>query len=498
MSILNKYKKPKMDLFVVKDRYYDFVLSRDNTVGIDVDVNGSLTEQCLSVYIDMSDPLCFEYINTVSKPQYYWDGSIASGVTLFDIGLTGMDNGFLRFDKDTITDFEFYRRLTRSEYIIDDNDYRLILHPVEGNTDAYSYDMCKNDGYITLKGGFLQGFYKLDGFDYQVLPNVIEDSMHLEFVIRPRNYVTAKNTLNSFYPDNEGIFFYMGTRAENKFAKMYGADLTMYPYRSLTGQTTCVPYFRDDYFEYEGIECEPIMTKTGDEGNYFLDDYFVVDEWVNSRTDLYSGETFTLTESAITDSNGISVYGPQLGELTTDNKYLFFNRLQDGFTVKNWEDGDKVSFVYDKRKLNANLFLMMNRTKYGLTVNDIDKIISGEYWYSLVKLKKDCLWTCYHAIDEHTYDPETAETLVDILKDYDERLTSIESVIGSGSTSEYIDNLSELLQWFSGVTDVTPFIELVKKYVEAEDAKDIPYTEIDESSEDYDSFDNIFNGDDEP
>ena len=82
------------------------------------------------------------------------------------------------------------------------------------------------------------------------------------------------------------------------------------------------------------------------------------------------------------------------------------------------------------------------------------------------------------------------ETVLDI----NTRLGKVEELIGSGSTTEFIDNLWELLRWFSGVTDATPFIEVIKKFVEAQDAEDIPTTEIDESSIDYPEFDDLVSG----
>lgn len=383
MSILNKYKHWESQLLVIKDRFYDFVISKDNTKGVDID--GKNTEnECLSVYIDMSSPECFVGDSVVSKSEFTWKDAINDGAELYDIGFTGMDNGIIKFDKDTISDYDFFNRLTKSEIIIPSGDTRLTLKPVDGNTKAHSYEICKNNGYLSFKGGFLQGFYKLQGFDYEVLPLHIEDEMVLEFTLRPMTYVTPKDTLNDFYPNNRGLFFYVGTRAENKFAKMYGTDLDEYPDRRESGETTCYNYFYDDYFTYED-GCQRIEQNAQDLGGYFLDDYLSSDEWLNNKADLDSGETFDITSEKIYDSEGDELTAEIIGEMFTDNKFLFFNRTSEGFTVDTWDEAySGITLQYPKAKLNANLFLLMNRTKTGLTAEDKDKILSGEYSYDII------------------------------------------------------------------------------------------------------------------
>lgn len=116
----------------------------------------------------------------------------------------------------------------------------------------------------------------------------------------------------------------------------------------------------------------------------------------------------------------------------------------------------------------------------------------------IVKLTKDNVQIYPQTITDAIADVRTRMVLSAWMEKIEQRLTAIETIIGSGSTSEYIDNLWELLQWFSGVTDTVGFKELVKKFVEAQDADDIPTTEIDESSENYPSFEDMFDGNDVP
>ena len=57
----------------------------------------------------------------------------------------------------------------------------------------------------------------------------------------------------------------------------------------------------------------------------------------------------------------------------SDNKYLMFDRTENGFTTKNWVEGTKVKLTGRKHFPNINYFLIMNRTKTGYTTNDIEE-----------------------------------------------------------------------------------------------------------------------------
>lgn len=354
MSILNKYKRWNNVCTLIKDRYFDFVLTICGEHGIDI--NGKLTDKCLSTYIDLSDKTCYEDGGIVSKSEYTWEDSINNGVELKDIGFTGMDNGLIKFNKDTISDEEFLDLLTKSEMVIPEGDMRLRMDFVSGNTKQFSYETCEYPDCIAFKGGFLQGFYKLDGFDYQILPNNLNNDFVFEFVLRPRNYITKNNALNHFYPENKGIFFYMGTRAENKFAKEYMTDMSEYEDRNFSGVTTCDDYFLEDYLAYPNE---------------------------NSGSTNDSGETLDLSGITITDSEGDVVGKFPLGEIETDNKFLFIDRSESGFTYPEWDDQKQFVLQYPKTNLRDNLFLIMNRNKNGLTYRDKDKLINGEYKYVL-------------------------------------------------------------------------------------------------------------------
>lgn len=330
MAILNKYKKKwKTILSLRKDNYYDFVLSLDNASTVLLD--GDLTERCLINYIDTNNPECI--INNtllVSDSEHNYENAVNNNLTLDNIGFTGIDTSLVRFDKDTITDEEFIDLVKNTTLQISSGDTRLQLQPVSGNTKLYDYpceiasDGASGDTYYKLNGGFLQGFYKTCDNNYDVLPQYINGAWNLEFVIRPRSdYQESGNTLNTMYPENKGIFFYMGTRAENKFAEYYGCDLSEFPLRTYTGETVT------------------------------------------------SGET----NEVITTSEGHDILNGNTYDVATDNGYLIYNRTCDGYTTYTWKQGDFLRLTENNRNISENLFLLMNRTCNGLTTDKLEDYV---------------------------------------------------------------------------------------------------------------------------
>ena len=239
MSILNKYKRWVPCLIPLKDNYWDFVLSQED--GPSIPYRPYMTKRCLSAYIEFGDTECQETNGVKSYPTYTWDGCKNEGAVLNDIGYTGIDNGLIYYGGwERVTNKEFYEIFTNSMIAIEPGDCKMHLHQVTGNTGVYSYPMeYVENKYYTLSGGFFQGFYKLHGFDYQILPQYIEDEWNVEITLRPRFLIQEDNTLNAKHPDNEGIFFFMGARAEDKFLQFYNTDLSKYPDREQPNRNWC-------------------------------------------------------------------------------------------------------------------------------------------------------------------------------------------------------------------------------------------------------------------
>ena len=112
MSILKKYKKWNPNFILLTDEYWDFILSKDE--------NGLLSkgyeteENELICHIDLSNPKCFDGIVVKSLPEYVWSEAVVDNVVLNNIGLTGIDNGFISYNKTVISNEEFLNILTKS------------------------------------------------------------------------------------------------------------------------------------------------------------------------------------------------------------------------------------------------------------------------------------------------------------------------------------------------------------------------------------------------
>lgn len=270
-----------LDARLLNDEYFDYMLYKGGVYGV-YDPSNQLIA-------DFSCPFDIENDKLYSTAK--WSDAVNNGVEMEDIGFTGMDNGFIKFRKDRISNKEFLDLLTASTYSIEEDDDRLFLSPVTGNTLTFEYPMeIVNDDkncYIAFKGGFYQGFYKLYGFDYQVLPNGVDVEWNLNFKIRPRSdYEVGKKTVNFIHPENKGIFFFMGTRAENKFWNFYKTDSavteTFKKESSLndgyfdSGETYEKQYSANDYLDYNDSGYSETIEETTDD--YNDDGYFANDE----------------------------------------------------------------------------------------------------------------------------------------------------------------------------------------------------------------------------
>lgn len=288
-----------IDARLYNDEYFDFMLYRGEVIGSNCNLNENLIADFSE--LNINDGILYSDIT--------WDEAINDGVLLKDIGFTGIDNGIIQYQKDRITNSDFLKILTGSTYDIESGDTRFFMTPITGNTQNFIYPMFleteENKKYISFKGGFYQGFYKLFGFNYQVLPNGPDLEWNLQFRIRPRSdYDVERGTINEIHPENNGIFFFMGTRAENKFINMYKTDSAITdtmkiesmendgyldPSASIQNHIVepqdytsdieeevnpCENYFGDDYFDSGCTKpCNCKEPEIDPCENYFADDY---------------------------------------------------------------------------------------------------------------------------------------------------------------------------------------------------------------------------------
>jgi hypothetical protein len=171
----------------------------------------------LAVHIDISD-LGSWNLNTghtvVSLSK--WKNAISEDIVLPDFGLTGFDNGRARYLYDSLS--------------ISANDTKLRLYPI-GYNNATGGTFFTPSGitpvvsgvtpfvgrHFNLNGGYLQGFFKLEDYNYELLPARYGAGFTIETILRFDS--------DSF---NNGFFYYMGTRAEDKYLPAFSGESGVY------------------------------------------------------------------------------------------------------------------------------------------------------------------------------------------------------------------------------------------------------------------------------
>lgn len=397
MSNILNHNRNLIDFHLTNEDYWDFHLSEEMGYGGTI---GGMSTECLSAYIDFNDPNCVFWDEAISKGEYLWENAVNDGVTLDYIGVTGVDNGFITYQKDRITNKDFLDIFLHSTYEIDSDDKRLHLKKINGNNQIYDYSNnivhIDNKDVSELNGGFYQGFFKINDKNYQVLPYVIENGWNIEIRLKKCDLHNDKLTINETHPNNKGIFFYVGTRAENKWWEKYTVDQEFD--KSPTSNYETDGYFENGYtteeqdvngsYIQEDESNDYLQSVYAEEDNVcdyeYLDKKYVTDDYFDEgkhNCNQYVEDSYIEKEEEITGKeelltkDGFDFGQPNIIQYNTDNKFLLFNHTKDGFTVKDWEDGTKVT-MYDIKKPDiGNYFTLFNHTKDGYTIKDIDVLI---------------------------------------------------------------------------------------------------------------------------
>lgn len=244
MANLKENNRHNLKLMLNYDEYWDFFLDLDGYAPYSF--GDGMYDDCLISYIDACNPNCFNGDTWLySTDNYSWESGTSIDNTLYDISYTGTDNGLFRFRKDRISNKDFLELYQNNSYRIKGDDYRLKLHAVSGNTLQYEYPLHVENCQIKLNGGFYQGFFKTECDKYQILPSKLEENSPWEFEFELKKCdleAESTKTLNDKYPENKGIFFYIGTRAENKWVYLYKDD------------DECFTLSPDDYVEDAHID----------------------------------------------------------------------------------------------------------------------------------------------------------------------------------------------------------------------------------------------------
>lgn len=219
MTNIKNHNFTGIDYRIDYSDYYDFFLNTDalNNINESVSPIASFTFSADSN-------------NIISLSE--WSGASTSDITAFTYGLTALDNGSIEYDQsvDDVANNDLLNIFTGTTLSKFSGDTKLTLKKVSGYTGNFDYpiNFIENSGstgnYINFCGGFYQGYYKLDGYDYEVLPSRYESGWTIETLLNKSDSVADSftgYTLNDKYVNNRGFFYYIGTRAENKFWNIF-------------------------------------------------------------------------------------------------------------------------------------------------------------------------------------------------------------------------------------------------------------------------------------
>ena len=152
-----------------------------------------------------------------------WSNAVSENINLYDFGLTGFDNGRMDTMWEGIT-------LTPEDNLF--SMYRVGFNEVENPTTGETSGVTVNTNYLPitgittgtsgnyfeLDGGYLQGFFNLEDYNYNLLPSRYNEGITIE-------------TLLYIYSDSYGMFYMMGARSEDKYNPYFSGE-------TMTGTTT--------------------------------------------------------------------------------------------------------------------------------------------------------------------------------------------------------------------------------------------------------------------
>jgi hypothetical protein len=232
--------------------YFDLVVTKDCR-----DFYRDYSE-CNLININITENLC----SIPGNPQ-------TEEVELKNITLTGYDNFFINngetsninnFTGDTIgytVNNDIVVNVDKNlVYVIETGD-TFCFHEISGYSGNYCYEidyLNVDNGvyYNKLNGGFYQGFYKIFGENVEWYPARAKMGWTVDMVVHFPMDISGSSgdclILNDTYPNNSGFIFYMGTRAENKFA-----DKTDVEIQRFEDDYNIVPLNTPNLFTYNNL-----------------------------------------------------------------------------------------------------------------------------------------------------------------------------------------------------------------------------------------------------
>jgi hypothetical protein len=199
----------------------------------------------LAIHIDLTNPNSWD-LNTglTSFSLTKWSNAISDNLNLIDFGLTGFDNGRtnIMWDGITLTPNNNLFSMHRVGYNIVNNPtteetsgvtVTTEFLPITGITSGTS------GNYFELDGGYLQGFFKLEDYNYELLPARYDNGITIETIL----------FLNT---ESQGIFYMMGARSENKYNPYFSGETITGS--TVSGVTTSLNNFLDALESYKVLK----------------------------------------------------------------------------------------------------------------------------------------------------------------------------------------------------------------------------------------------------
>ena len=207
MNSITNYHYNDLKFKLSKKFVFDFQLA-DNISGHESTMDDNL-------FLDLSSDGASKLYNTI-----LWDGASTIDISLPNYGLTAIDSGAVPM-LSTIQD-----TLENSPLVLTSTDNKFEIRKVQGYKNNLLWDVTD----LNFNGGFYQGFYKLDGYDYQTLPERHDKGWTIHTRINRSASSIVAGTLNEAATnlgyDTTGFFLYFGTRAENKFWNTFPGEAT--------------------------------------------------------------------------------------------------------------------------------------------------------------------------------------------------------------------------------------------------------------------------------
>ena len=177
----------------------------------------------LAIHIDISDVNSWNLntgFSTVSLTK--WSDAKSDNINLLDYGLTQFDNGFATnlYDSISLTPQNLNLTLNRIGYNNATGGTFFDIYPISAVTTGTS----GIGNYFDLNGGYLQGFFKLENYNFEQFPARYDEGITIETLIR----------IDQF---NEGIFYLMGARAEDKYNPFFSGETQLI----ITEQVETIP-----------------------------------------------------------------------------------------------------------------------------------------------------------------------------------------------------------------------------------------------------------------